>query len=159
MLSREVDAERFAKALRFVVTRPRPGAGDVAPVGLRSRDVIRSWIAVNLAAGVEKHAFDRLALALLGKAVIEEETQSVHIGLHRLDGILSIEDGRRNRSGVDQVVGVAELRGKRTSDVMLDQPKIRIAVQRCEPVWNSPNEVIKNRHVYRWDICVSIVPV
>src|SRR5205809_147866 len=144
MLTSEVNAKGFTVPFRLIVTGAGPGAGDVATIGFRRGDAVPGGIAVYLAAGIVQDSFDRLALLFLRQAVVEQEAQTVDVGVHRFDGELAVVSRRSDRSSMDQVFNVAQRCRQRLSDIMFQQSKIRVLLQCHQPTGHTANEVVED---------------
>src|SRR5689334_14819641 len=107
ILTCEVNAKGFTVSFRLIVTGARPGTGDVATIGFRRWDAVRGGVTIYLATGIVQYAFNRLALVFLCQAVIEQESQTLDVGVHCFDGKLAVVSRRGNRSSVDHVFKVA----------------------------------------------------
>src|ERR1700731_1937272 len=87
---------RLSEALRLVIAGARPRARHHAAVSLRSWNVFRRGIAINFAAGIKKHAFDRRPSFLLRQTVIQNAPQTVDVRVHGRDGVLAVVGGGRD---------------------------------------------------------------
>jgi len=65
----------------------------------------------------------------------------------RFDGKLAVVSPRGDRSSVNQVFNVAQRWRQRLSDVMFQQAKIRVLLERHQPTGHTTDEIVEDGDV------------
>jgi hypothetical protein len=133
----KINAQSFSESFGFIVAGPGPGARNVAVIGFRGRNVLGQRVPVDFAGRKEEEAFRNIL-----EGIIQQTAKADNIGIHGLNRVLAVKDGRSDGGGMDDKVKRL-LKIEWLGDIPFDEGNLPTGLEIMDPVRQAALKIIQ----------------